>query len=156
MNIRSSGTGIVCSLSLLFVLSISSCSRSRPAKAVFPVHGQVLLDGKPLAGAMIVLHPAGKWEEPSRPYGETDRDGRFLISTFGNKDGAPPGDYKVAVSGPATEGGENTFRPDAGEPQTKGLVTSPARYGNPETSGLRIKVNEAKTDLQPFQLKTGS
>jgi len=60
------------------------------------VTGVVLLDGKPVEGAVVTFHPAdpGKGHQAS---GTTDAEGVFRLSTTKPDDGAVPGDYKVTV-----------------------------------------------------------
>jgi hypothetical protein len=61
------------------------------------VEGQVLLDGKPLAGASIQFVAQGKGRDATS---ETDKNGHFVMATFQPRDGALPGSYKVVVSPP--------------------------------------------------------
>lgn len=143
-------------LTLLMVLCGTSCSQSVPGKAVYPVHGQVLLEGKPVANALVVFYPVGAWgAEESRPHAQTDSDGRFTVSTYGTKDGAPAGEYKVAISELRDAGEETEGQADVGSPARKNPNPPPARYGNPETSGLRVTISEGPNDLEPFRLKPG-
>src|SRR4051794_8076203 len=67
----------------------------------YPVEGQVLVDGAPLAGmsGQVTFEPdqtKGN-KTPVSPSGEIDKDGRYKLSSKG-KPGAPAGWYKVAVS----------------------------------------------------------
>ena len=65
---------------------------------MYPVHGRVLLDGKPMAGAMVILHPAGDVGlNGLRPRALADADGWFKIYTYVIGDGAPAGNYAVTI-----------------------------------------------------------
>src|SRR4051812_35350491 len=73
---------------IILVLLLAGCGKARTS----PVEGEVLLDGKPLAGASIQFVAQGKGHDAT---GETDLAGRFVMSSFQPKDGALPGSYKV-------------------------------------------------------------
>src|SRR5262245_30753143 len=124
---------------LMLALMGLSCGRAGSARPLFSVHGQVLLDGRPLGGVMIMLHPVGGTVgEEGCPYAQTGADGRFSIGTP-EGGGAPPGDYRVAIRD--ARGGEEETRSDIGGTLKRiRTVSPPARYGEPGTSGLRAKV----------------
>jgi hypothetical protein len=61
-----------------------------------PVEGFVTLDGVPVAGAMVTLHPEA--EQGTVATGLTDSDGAFQLQTHAAADGALPGNYKVTVT----------------------------------------------------------
>ena len=145
-------TGAALAVSLLALAGLS-CGRSGPAHPLFPVHGQVLLDGRPLAGVLVMLHPAASSAgEEANPYAQTDADGRFSIGTS-EGGGAPAGTYRVAVRD--TRGGEEETRSDVkGTFRRTRTVSPPARYGDPATSGLSAKVAEGPNELEPFRLTT--
>ena len=63
-------------------------------KTFVPVSGVVTLDGKPLASAVVTFLPTGRGLPAN---GETGEDGKYEIKTM-EQPGAPPGEYKVAVS----------------------------------------------------------
>ena len=76
----------------LLALAVSSC-----AKKVYPVHGQLFVDDRPAAGAIIELNPVGATRDAARPFGHVDAAGAFTLSTFASNDGAPPGEYTVTI-----------------------------------------------------------
>jgi len=78
---------------LCLTVVLLGCGSSRTS----PVEGEILLDGKPLAGASVQFVPQGKGNDAT---GETDKNGRFVMSTFQPRDGVLPGSYKVVVSPP--------------------------------------------------------
>ena len=75
----------------LLILSLAGCGRSLPT--TYPVKGTVTLDGKPVAGAGVLLIP----KEGRPAHGVTDENGAFTASTFGEGDGALPGRHVVTV-----------------------------------------------------------
>jgi hypothetical protein len=143
---RPSNVSLAVALTALMGLA---CTRTGPDRLLYPVQGQVLLDGKPLAGALLVFHPiAATGPEEARPYAQSGADGRFSVVG-----GAPAGEYRVAVRD--ARGGEEETRSDAGGALRGRAVRPPARYGDPTTSGLRVRVAESPNDLAPFRLASG-
>jgi hypothetical protein len=112
----------------------SSQDDKPPAPPTFPVKGQVTLDGQPLAGVFIVLHPLGGGARAQRSYGRTAADGSFTLSTFAHQDGAPPGRYAVTILWPDGDG-------------------QIPQYASPETSGIRVELKEAPNELAAFRLR---
>jgi hypothetical protein len=108
-----------------------SCGRQ--GKSVYPVRGQVLYEGKPLANAFVVCHPLEKTARAVRPSATTDTDGWFCLSTYQTDDGAPPGDYTVTVEW------RKVTVIDSETSELSGNLL-PARYSKPQTSKLRINV----------------
>jgi len=145
---------------LVAVLAASGCSKKaeRPRVPTTTAAGQVLLDGKPLAGALVILHPQGaeKVEAPGAKEpipapsarGVSQPDGRFTLSTYDTGDGAPVGEYAVTVvHRPAQKNGES-FEP--------GPNVLPPRYASAKTSGLRVKISEGENELPPIALKNAA
>jgi hypothetical protein len=122
--------------------AVSSCSGNK-RKPVFPVRGQVLINGKPAAGATVFFYPVESDPEALAPYGVTDAKGSFTLTTYLTYDGAPAGEYVVTIRcpGPPKRGDE-----EQGPDRLKG------RYGDPKTSTLRAKVEKKPNELQPFEL----
>ena len=68
-----------------------SCGDGKDRQAVYPVRGQVFVQGKPAAGALVMFHPLNDADsQTERPHGQADQDGVFVLSTYGAHDGAPP------------------------------------------------------------------
>jgi hypothetical protein len=120
-------------------LTVTSCESRQPLS---PVRGQVFFQGQPANGAVVILHPVGE-DEPTtiRPHGVVGSDGTFQVSTYGENDGAPVGEYAV------------TFAWFIEDPRRKSDWSPlPVRYTLPEQSGFRITIAEGANDLSPFQL----
>ena len=81
----------------------------RRGPKLYPVHGQVLYEGKPASGAVVFFHPqgasvpkadnsAGEHVGPSNmPIGKVGPDGSFELTTGKSGRGAPPGLYAVTI-----------------------------------------------------------
>jgi hypothetical protein len=111
---------------------------------VVPAGGKVLHQGKPLANASVSFqHVEGKVAAS----GKTDAEGNFKLSTYGTDDGAPAGNYKVTVAVSAIQ----EIEPGVLAPEPEGGFKSPipAKYGNPDTSGLTVEVPAGgKSDIE--------
>jgi hypothetical protein len=113
-----------------------------------PVHGQVLLDGKPLSGAMVTFICPNAQRFSS---GTTDAEGKFTLTTFTPNDGALIGENAVTVTlatkpPPETAGNkpdpEAYFRALHREQARVAASTStlPLRYADARTSHLTCMV----------------
>jgi hypothetical protein len=135
---------------LTLALYVAACSKSsnldENRKPVHPVKGKVLVQGKPAKAAFVLFVPVNEPADAPdpRPRAEADPDGSFALSTYGDKDGAPVGEYIVTVTWP---GG---VLPDGREEPADKLL---GRYDNVTKSKLRATVKEGQNDLPPFQLQ---
>lgn len=124
----------------------SGCSRSDHAP-VYPVRGQVLLNGKPLAEAIVTFHQEGSHARAALPSAHTDAEGRFKLTSYANGDGAPEGTYSISLvcfrAHPIRKGAES----DA-------TNVVPPRYANAATSKLTATVLRGDNELPPLQLKS--
>ncbi|HEX6963021.1 MAG TPA: hypothetical protein VF175_14220 [Lacipirellula sp.] len=113
-------------LALPLIAALAGCGSGGVDLA--SVEGQVLLDGRPLAGGVVTTLPA----QGRGARGELDEQGRFTLSSGSLGPGAAIGVHRVAVIAVADTG---QLSPEA----PKKLLT-PEKYANPETSGLTIDV----------------
>jgi hypothetical protein len=137
---------IAAALGLPFVAVIGiGCSQK---ETLNPVHGKVLLQGQPLAGALVSFHPGDIKQNPATGY--TKDDGTFSVMT-GDLEGAKAGSYQVTImcqvpvkkksEGMAFGGMEET------EDRLKGA------YANRDTSQITVTIKEGPNQLEPFDLK---
>lgn len=72
-------------------------------------------------------------------------DGSFSLTTYPPKEGAPEGEYRVVII---------WTDPDARPDRQTGEVTNrlPARYADPQTSGLRATVAKGPDNRPVFRL----
>jgi hypothetical protein len=133
-------------LCVLAVAALSGCSDGR--LKIYPVTGQVLYNGQPLKSVDIALHPVDpKNNVGYPPHATTDADGTFALTTYLKGDGAPAGDYRVAVAF-AVESIED------GSDQTKRLAAQvPVKYHRAETSGISVVVRPEPNTLDPIRLE---
>lgn len=124
----------------------TGCRRTLPWEKVQPVNGVVQFEGRPIAGAQVTLVPKDtQFPATIRPQGITNADGRFDLGTFDKADGAPAGEYGVSV----------VWHPlvDKGSGPTRGDNVLPAKYSQPDTSGLTVTIESAVGQLPPLELK---
>lgn len=110
----------------------------------------------PVEGAHVTFASA----QGGRPaFGVTDAQGVAQLSTYGDKDGAIPGQYQVTVRKTKIEG-ETPVDPNdpsamAPNPLAKPTVTIdllPKKYGSAATSGLQATVTESGPNTFDFPL----
>lgn len=126
--------------------SVAGCGESNAWKRVYPTTGQIVFQGKPVPGAVVTFCPVDSSAPATvRPTATTDEEGHFTLTTYSEFDGAPAGDYTVAVS----------WFPlvDAGSGPTRGPNKLPPKYSIPEQSPLKVTVNPEDTDLETLEVK---
>ena len=132
---------------LLVLLCFCGCSDTDESRLpVFPVKGQITFDGKPAAGAFVVLHPKGT-PDPRLvpPRAIVAQDGSFELSTYESRDGAAAGEYSLTIElrKLVKDGGDFKAGPNV----------LPARYSKPATSKLEVRVAEGMNQVEPIQLR---
>ena len=85
----------------MLALAVLCCTSCGGGRKFYPVHGSVLVNGKPAEGVTVVFCPQNEADpDPVRPSAGTGPDGSFEVTTFLTKDrvlktGAPAGSYVV-------------------------------------------------------------
>jgi hypothetical protein len=133
-------------LAALLCLFTGCGSSDDVAVELHPVRGEISFQGKPIAGAIVSLHPkvVGATDAPN-PRASVQADGRFELSTFAQHDGAPAGDYVLTVQ---------WFRPvDRNGDVVPGPNVLPKKYSKPETSKIDIRVASGSNDLPAITLR---
>jgi hypothetical protein len=133
-------------IALAMILCLSACGGS-DRRQVYPVRGQVLVDGKGAADALVFLHAVDDADpRVVRPFAQADKEGKFAISTYVSGDGAPPGDYLVTIEWRELSG---LFKQDVGGPdRLKGA------YADAKKAPFQITVTARDNDLPPFEIST--
>jgi hypothetical protein len=138
-------------LSLPLFLVLAGCGSGKIS--TYPVIGTVSVDGKPAEGAILTLCPTDGSDQfkRERPFGQADASGKFGLTTFVAKDGAPAGEYKVIVRWPGKRQAGPNDDPDHASGNFDRLN---GKFMNPDQSGLTVKVDAGPTKLPPFELKS--
>lgn len=109
------------------------------------VSGRVQLEGKPVENAEVVFYYQVPEAEQPKVKGAkqirssdalTNSRGEFTLSTYTNGDGAPLGEFIVTVV---------PFKTKTGLPVKAPVI--PEKYTKWQTSPLKVKIREAKSDL---------
>jgi len=103
------------------------------------VKGVVAYQGQPLPSGTITFMPV---RGTNTATGEIV-NGEYSLSTFTPGDGAPPGEYQVAV----------TAWKKPPEMGVEGVPAIPARYLDPKKSGLTATVSQEQEQKIDFQLQ---
>jgi hypothetical protein len=135
---------------LLGLLSSSGCGDGRFKR--YPVTGSVLVDGQPAEGAFVYFCPVSGTDEvmAKRPFGRTDSQGQYELTTFEGNDGAPAGQYRVVIQWPSEENAvdERSGRAKMGPDRLQG------KYYKLADSTITASVEERSNEIPPFELAT--
>jgi hypothetical protein len=129
----------------------ASCSQTSgpPKKVCYPVKGQLFVKGQPAVGALVIFHPQGNTDSnewlDGYPRARVGSDGTFEAETYGERDGAPAGDYVLLVSWSGGGGSEESE-------ETVTVDRLGGRYSDAATSPLKVKVESGPTELAPIRL----
>ena len=117
---------------------------------VYPVKGKILVDGKPVKDCMISLNRTfdDTSDRKVYPYGVTDDNGEFQITSYVTGDGVPEGEYIVTIEWRERSGLlKNNFD---GPDRLDGAYAN--KEQNRTKPGFLIKVGRESLELPPFQL----
>ena len=135
--------------SSLLVASLGCGGQDNGRIEVFPVTGKVLVKGQPAEGASVIFYsqsPAPEGKTMPVPAGTTDANGDYQLTSYESGDGAPAGEYKVAII---------WYEPPPAN--AVGVVEQRdrlrGRYASPETSKLTARVEQGGGELPPFELQ---
>jgi predicted small lipoprotein YifL len=119
-----------------------------PLEDTVPVTGTATFQGKPLESYRVYFSN----EKNRTASGVTGADGRFVLGTNNQGDGAPVGTHKVwLMYEPNVEVAAGQETPEASGPPPK--VKLPAKYSNPTASGLTAEVPAAGLTDYKLDLK---
>ncbi len=124
----------------LIVLA-NGCRSQDWKKTTNRVFGKVIINGQPAKDVIVKLYsqsgPIDRRE--SVPWGLTNAEGVFNLTTYKQNDGVPEGTYRVSLKWPK----------DKSKPSPDKLD---GMYSDPATSPFEIVVRRGKNDLPPFEL----
>ncbi|HMO35757.1 MAG TPA: metallophosphoesterase, partial [Gemmatales bacterium] len=118
----------------------------RDQRATFPATGTVTLNGKPLENAEVIFYYKVPPEEQAKAKGAqvirssdgiTNAQGDFTLSTYTLADGAPKGEFIIAVV---------PFKTRTGLPVQSPQI--PEVYSKWQTSPLKATITEGKNDFK--------
>jgi hypothetical protein len=135
--------------------ALLACVSCGGGKKYYPVHGSVLVNGKPAEGVTVVFSMIDDPDpDPARPSAGTKADGSFDLGTYLTKErvvkqGAPAGKYVVTCIWLPPEAGSV----GAGQAVPDKLQ---GKYMDAKTSKLQVEVPEHAVELPPFELEVSS
>lgn len=144
---------------LLLTTAAGGCGRR--GADVAPASGVVTFGGSPVVGAQVTfMAPTAA----RAAYGVTDAAGKFVLSTFGQGDGAQPGTHVVTITKP---GGQDATPAMSGEQADAAYSAAmaqasrnaaprgdlPPRYADGALSGLTAEVTKTGPNEFVFALE---
>jgi len=141
LSLTNARRGALATLALAGLFSLSGCGEAQaPRTPVFPVSGQVRVEGDSASGALVVFHSVSKTTPPASA--TADGEGRFKLTTYETGDGAPAGEYTVTVSlrKLVTKEGSSIAGPNV----------LPEKFASPTTTPFKVTVAAAPNELKPF------
>jgi hypothetical protein len=121
---------------LMFGTGLAGCD-SEPMRLA-PVHGKVSYRGIAVRAGIIVFTPdAVRSNDGPMSHAEIRTDGSYVLRGDDGP-GAVPGWHRVTIA-------------NFGEVETRGAL--PARYGDPEQSGLRFEVKPGQDNVINIELE---
>lgn len=131
----------------LGLVSLIGCDSGPKLPATVPAEGVVTLDGTAVADATVVfIADVGTYNATA----VTDKDGKFAMKAFDQKNGAVVGSYKVEINKTVLESrGES-----GGESNVNIKHGLPKKYATFTTSGLTFTIPEGGTKDIKFELKS--
>jgi hypothetical protein len=140
----------------VIAFSVSACGGPSEERApVYKTSGKISFEGKPLAGALVLFRqPEADPNVPS-PSGTTGEDGTFSLHTYEPDDGAPAGDYLVAVTVRplSRDSGVKYTLPGEKKAEVPDAIRQ-GRYADPKTSGLKATIKPIENTLDPINLNS--
>ena len=136
----------------LLLLAGSGCGSPKG----YPVSGKVLVNGQPVAGAIVVLTSAANpGTMDKKPSGMTKDDGTFVLNTLTESDGVVPGDYLVTITWPGKPKASGAPKGLGGGEDERAMTTDQlkGKYSDPQGSGLKVTIKTESNQLPPFELK---
>lgn len=127
----------------LIYAGLSGCGQESWQAKTYPVTGSVMINGAPAAGVFIRLLATGALPVDKResvPWGEVGVDGTFTIRTYVKGDGAPVGEYAIALQWPHDPSAVDTVD------RLKGAFSSK------ENAPVRVVIEKKRNELAPIVL----
>ncbi len=128
-------------VALILLVLTAGCVEDGPERpATQPVTGQVILQGRPIAGATVVFNAKTPTPGFHSAQAQTDAQGKFKLRSFQPEDGAPVGQYAVTVSLDKyiEKNGDFVLAPSP----------VPPRYSTPQATPLVAEVIEGPNHIQ--------
>jgi hypothetical protein len=137
-------------VTLAFTLvALAACGGKKLPKAT-PVKGKILVNGQAAKECQISLHRTSPGDPafPATPSGVTDEKGEFQLTSYTANDGAPEGEYVVAIEWRDRSG--LSMGEFEGPDQLGGAYANAQK--NKALKGFVVQVGKEPLELSPFEL----
>jgi len=119
------------------------------------VEGTITLDGNPIEGVSVMLHPRDGEQGAG---GLTNANGRFTVTTSGFN-GARPGSYDITftkIELPGQDLSPEEYNRAFGGRTPDPIYLIPQRYGSPRTSGIEpiTVTTDRRQNVFTFELRS--
>jgi hypothetical protein len=138
-------------LAVVLACASGGCGSGGKPDAV-PAGGKVVFNKTvPPVGALVVFHPTDPAAEKrigGKPFGKVKDDGTFVLTTYSEGDGAPPGEYGVTIDwrAPAKDTKFSLGDPGSGA----GPSRLNPKYSNPQQPTLKATVRAGEPNQFDF------
>jgi hypothetical protein len=127
--------------SICAVLFASGCGKKDDIPETVPVSGKVTVDGQPVTSGQVSFTAFDKSQKVGGMCtGKIDSSGGYVIYT-GDKEGAPPGRYKVSVTPTMAPTGDTKDFKDA-KAMMKAMMPFDPKFGDADKSKIIINVTK--------------
>lgn len=128
---------------LLALMAVPGCGDGK--LPCHPVRGELFINGEPAYGAKVFFFPVDAPKDPRAncPLGQVNEAGQFALSTYGEGDGAPAGEYIVCFEWPNKHALKGTF---------EGSDRLGGKYYNKADSTYRFTVNPGENQVPRYNL----
>jgi hypothetical protein len=138
-------------------LAVACCLCSGCSKSPFdlaPVHGTVAIDGRPMTHGKVMFAPAarnGDVDAGKPAFGVIGQDGSFVLSTYGDGDGAIVGEHSATVINIPTGDAPETSQIPTGQriPKFKRVLV-PGKFSVVAGQDNQIDIRLTSRDISQF------
>lgn len=145
-----------CLLLLGLTLVAAGCGNGDRV-TVYPVRGSVMFDGKPMEGGGSISFVPLEGQSGKAAGGTIERDGRYVMSTYGDGDGSMAGKFRVVIGQSVWDEPMNRGDGQAGSSEPVRTIGEhdeiPAVYGDFQKSPLTVEVTRSNPPEVNFDLK---
>jgi hypothetical protein len=123
---------------------------------VHPVSGKVSVNGQAASGVLVLLHPAegsAAAQGGVVPSATTGEDGTFQLSSYGQDDGAPLGEYSVTIQWYQSETKSTRGKPAIPAGFARRSDRFHGKYNDPKKSPWQVTITEGTNVLKPIEVK---
>lgn len=127
----------------VIVACLTGCSSQPDWQAdAYPTSGTVRINGETAINAFVMFHSLGGDVDvrKSEPWGIVGADGVYHVSTYGDQDGAPLGEYAVTVTWPK----------NMRDPYSSDRMSN--KFASKEKAPLVVTIAPGRNELPPIEL----